>query len=73
MAMARVYVCDICNTLLKNPYDVHMREFFIGIEFDLCGGMPCDVKSRKRRVHICGDCYKALQEAGRKRAAEEAE
>ena len=69
--MARVYVCDICETFLRDPHDAHMREFTIGVTFDLGGGFPCDVKTRKRKVHICGECYKALREASRKSAAGE--
>ena len=69
--MAKVYVCDACGVTMKDPYEVKMREFFVGMEFDYGQAFPCNVKTCKQKVHLCDNCYHALREiAEQKRRAD---
>ena len=58
--MAKGYICDICTFPMTHPHDAHMREFYIGVEFDHGEALPCKVKTRKCRIHICDTCYHNL-------------
>lgn len=55
----KVYKCDSCGKVIENPFKIKMKEFFVGVDFDLTGIFPKKTKLTKR-VHICDECYKGL-------------
>ena len=57
--MSKVYKCDSCERLIEVPYEVKMKEFYIGVKFDLGMVFPEDSK-QKVKIHLCHDCYKGL-------------
>ena len=59
--MAKAYVCDACGMTMTNPYEAKMRQFYVGVEFDYGTTFPCNVKTRKSKVHLCDECYRALK------------
>lgn len=61
----KAYVCDACGETMKDPYEAKMRMFYIGVEFDYGYAFRRNAKTRKTKVHLCGDCYGALCEIGR--------
>lgn len=63
--MAKAYVCDACGITITDPYDVKMKEFYIGCSYVLGCVMPSSEK-RRIKVHLCDDCYHALCEIGTK-------
>ena len=66
--MAKAYVCDACGRTIANPYDAQMREFYVGVTFDYGGAFPCNVKTRKCKVHLCGECYHNLDKLAKEGA-----
>lgn len=64
--MAKAYVCDACGTTMTNPYEAKMRQFYVGVEFDYGMAFPCNVKTRKSKVHLCDECYHALKTIAKK-------
>lgn len=59
--MAKVHLCDICEQPVKDPYKAKMRTFYLGSEIDEHGVWPVPIKTFKKRVDICGECYAALK------------
>lgn len=59
--MAKAYVCDACGITITDPYDVKMKEFYVGCSFESFGVLPSYSK-RRINVHLCDDCYHALCE-----------
>ena len=57
--MAIEYVCDACGKIMKDPHEAKMKEFYVGCCFDFGGSFPIDAV-RKRKVHLCDDCFKGL-------------
>lgn len=55
----KVYKCDSCGKMIENPYKIKMKEFFVGVDFDITGMFPKKTKLTKR-VHICDECYEGL-------------
>lgn len=55
----KVYQCDACKRTIKDPYQVKMKEFYVGCRFDLFGVFPEDCK-RRVKIHICDSCYRGL-------------
>lgn len=55
----KVYKCDSCGKMIENPYKIKMKEFFVGVDFDITGMFPKKTKLTKR-VHICDECYECL-------------
>ena len=64
--MAKAYACDACGTTMTDPYEAKMREFYVGAEFECGMAFPCNVKTFKSKVHLCGKCYHALKTIARK-------
>ena len=70
--MSKVYKCDCCEGIIKDPYEANMKEFYVGAEYDMvCGILP--IKSKNiTKIHLCEECYKGLKEIGaRVKAGEE--
>lgn len=53
------YVCDFCGSVIKDPYKVKMKEFYLACVYSEHGVSPVEAK-RKRKVHICGECFKKI-------------
>lgn len=51
----KTYICDACLTPISDPYEINMREFYVGSHVDEFGIWPCEAKC-KRKIHICNDC-----------------
>ena len=60
--MSKKYVCDICGRVIDDPYEAHMREYFMSYDWILNGCWPVSNKTPKRKVHLCDSCYKKLKE-----------
>lgn len=58
--MAEVYKCDACSVMIDRPYDVQMKEFYIGCSFESYGVVPVNSR-RKVKVHLCDECFKGLK------------
>ena len=62
--MSKVYKCDCCEVMINNPYKAKMKEFYVGVDFDLvCGALPLS-KKNTTVIHLCEECYKGLKEIG---------
>lgn len=55
----KTYLCDSCGRVMSNPYREHMREFYLGCDFDFGVAFPINSKRRKK-IHLCKNCYKGL-------------
>ena len=64
----KAFVCDACGMTITNPYEVKMREFYVGCEFEQSGVFPHNIRTFKHKVHLCDDCYHALHEICKKTA-----
>lgn len=53
----RIYQCDSCKKVIEDPYTVKMKEFHLGI------AIPVEYK-RRAKIHLCDECYKALNLIG---------
>ena len=47
-----MYECDACKKTIKDPYEVKMKEFYVGCFFENCGIFPSNDK-RKVKIHLC--------------------
>lgn len=57
----RVYQCDSCYKIIKNPYIVKMKEFYIGIDTEYFTRIKTPIEcKRKIKIQLCDDCYKGL-------------
>ena len=69
----KVYQCDVCGKVIKDPYKETMKEFRVLCDFKYSGGFPQNAK-RKVKVHLCADCFKNLHLiANKKRSDNNAE
>lgn len=61
----KIYKCDSCGRMIKDPYREKMKEFYIVLddEFGIC--IP---RNRKRRtkVDICSECWWGLRQISEK-------
>lgn len=64
--MAKAYVCDACEITIIDPYEVKMKEFYVGCTYEFGSVFPCNA-TRRTRVHLCDDCYQALCEIAEKK------
>ena len=55
----KIYKCDACGKVIKDPYEEKMKEFDIVCEVDMCGVFPLRNKNHTK-VHLCEDCYRGL-------------
>lgn len=60
----KTYVCDLCDHVIKEPYKMNMREFFVGAAFESYGVLPENSK-RRQKIHLCGDCFETLKSVAR--------
>lgn len=69
----RVYKCDCCNKVITDPYEVEMKEFYLGVDtdcFSLIGiAIPVERK-RKIKIDLCDDCFKGLHVIAEKKECE---
>lgn len=65
--MSKKYVCDICNSIIDNPYKARMREFYVGFDFTNHMAVPVDIKTFKTKIDICGCCFDGLRNAAIKK------
>lgn len=57
----KVFQCDCCKKIIKDPYEVNFREYYLAVEYTLGAYFP--VNSRKReKADLCADCYKNLHQ-----------
>lgn len=62
------YVCDVCEKVIENPYEVKMKVFYIGGEIDFeFMEMFYTPKRRKQKVHLCDSCFNTLREIAMKK------
>lgn len=61
----RVYQCDSCGKVIKDPYTVKMKEFYVGVCFDECGSHPYNTKKRVK-IHLCENCFNGLNKITKK-------
>ena len=55
----KTYICDSCQRVIHEPYEMKMKEFYIGCSFELSGVFPNPSK-RKIVVHLCDECFNGL-------------
>ena len=65
----KVYECDACKKTIKDPYEVKMKEFYVGCSFETCGVFPSNDK-REVKIHLCDDCFKGLNKIAKDKAVE---
>ena len=61
----RVFQCDGCGVVIKDPYEMNMKEFYVRPDFEF-GYMLPHAEKRKVTVHLCKDCYEGVHLIGRK-------
>lgn len=62
--MSKVYKCDCCEEIIKDPHEARMKEFYVGADYDIvCGILPLNSKNTTK-IHLCEKCYKGLKEIG---------
>lgn len=66
--MAKAYVCDACGATMTDPYEAQMREFYVGVMYELNFAFPHNVKTRKCKVHLCSECYHNLDKLAKEGA-----
>lgn len=59
--MSKKYVCDICNKVMDDPYEAHMREFYIGHGYENGHAYLTPIKTFKTKIDICGECFKKIK------------
>ena len=66
----KVYECDSCKKIIQDPYEVKMKEFYVGCSFETWGVLPSNDK-RKVKIHLCDDCFKSLNKIAKDKAVED--
>lgn len=66
--MAECYICDACGITINNPHAVKMKEFYVGCEFTEHRAFPKST-SKKVKVHLCDECFHALNEIAERKNA----
>lgn len=66
----KVYECDSCKKIIQNPYEVNMKEFYVGCSFEIWGVFPSNDK-RKVKIHLCDDCFNGLNKIAKDKAVED--
>jgi hypothetical protein len=65
----RAYICDMCNRVLKDPYEEKVTEFHFSVSN--CDEYPVPTKEkRKRKIHLCYFCLNDLHDIALKRNKE---
>ena len=62
--MAKVYLCDACGEVVKDPWTTKMKEFYV--ETDITG-MPLGWTKRVK-IHLCAECYEGLHELAKRKS-----
>lgn len=61
----RVYKCDSCNKVIADPYEVEMKEFYLGVDTEYFTRIKTPIeRKRKIKIQLCDDCYKGLNLIG---------
>lgn len=68
--MAKVYICDACASIAFDPCRIAMKEFRVVVDLDYFGDTPTKRK-KKRKIHLCHDCFRALNEIAKEKADNE--
>lgn len=55
----KVYQCDACGKVIKDPYEENMKEFTVIAECDCSGVFPVNFKGRTK-VDLCEECFHGL-------------
>ena len=66
----KVYECDCCKKVIQNPYELKMKEFYVGCSFEPWGVFPSNDK-RKVKINLCDDCFKGLNKIAKDKAVED--
>ena len=66
----KVYECDACKKTIQDPYEVKMKEFYVGCSFEYRDVFPSKDK-RKVKIHLCDDCFKGLNKIAKDKAVED--
>ena len=61
----KAYLCDSCRTVITDPYDVRMKEFYIGCDYEVANSFPFPATCKKK-IHLCEQCYTNLRNIGQK-------
>ena len=56
----RIYICDMCERVIKDPHNVKMKEFYLAADYDEYGIAPYP-SVFKTKIHLCDECYKELK------------
>lgn len=64
--MAKIYVCDACDSVIKDPHKLKMKEFYMRPTFEF-GNIDFIEDSQKIKIHLCDDCFHALNELAKKK------
>lgn len=68
----KVYQCDACGKVIKDPYEEKMKEFCVVAHFDVGGVFP-EFTKRKEKVHLCEECFKGLHLIAEKKRSDSQE
>lgn len=66
----KVYECDACKKIIQDPYEVKMKEFYVGCSFETCSVLPSNY-IRKVKIHLCDDCFNGLNKIVKDKAVED--
>lgn len=53
-------MCDACGATMADPYQAKMREFYVGMTYDMGFVVPINIKTSKTTIDLCDDCFHAL-------------
>lgn len=61
------YVCDICETIIDDPYATKMKEFCF--TFSNCDiyQVPEETKIKKK-IHLCNNCFEGFKSIAKQKA-----
>lgn len=65
----KVYKCDGCGVIIKNPHKMRMKEFNIFFAPDEYGVCEYDGK-QKIKIDLCPECFHSLREIAAEKAME---
>lgn len=55
----KAYVCDSCGRVMSDPYRENMKEFYLDSVYEFGAILP-EKRKRRKKIHLCKDCYKGL-------------
>lgn len=54
------YVCDVCRSIITDPYYMNMREFCFTIDNGDIYEVP-DKTKIKEKIHLCNNCFEGFK------------